>query len=477
MLTNDPQTDTPDMLTEKQRHVYKNYLSNPQYSGICLYGSGRSGKTFLECDYVLDRAIAYPGSFHLFIRATMTALTGGVVSQTFPNLFKAREKLSGINILEAKGDNGKPFIKHLATPHNKFVLHNGSEIRFIGLDTVSTNKAATDKILSQEYLTIIFEEGTEIDYEVVEKTMTRLAQKVKHYRTGNYGKPKWMVSLNPRTFEDWDYIYFHEHKNPKSKELLKYPEETAVVHFHINDNLDNVAEEYLKFLDGLSPMQKQRFLDGQHGDNFEGEIFKQLFWEDLPPIDEFESIIIYTDPSYKSGSKNDYKASMVIGKRRGAFWVIDGRAMKCTTTQMIINVHDLYAIVQAMGWEKPIACWFENAGMPDDFEKAVQEHAEQTGWVCPYRYDNRQKGDKFARIESALVPLNTNGKLFFNRMMKTDMIGSLTNAQFLNFKRHLLPNEHDDIPDAVHGGVTIINVPTLKPGGVKQMNRTSNITF
>lgn len=465
------------MLTEKQRHVYDNYLSNPQYSGICLYGSGRSGKTFLECDYVLDRAIAYPGSFHLFIRATMTALTGGVVSQTYPNLFKAREKESGINILEAKGDNGKPFIRHLANPHNKFVLHNGSEIRFLGLDTVSTNKAATDKILSQEYLTIVFEEGTEIDYEVVEKTMTRLAQKVKHYKTGNYGKPKWMVSLNPRTFEDWDYIYFHEHKNPKSKELLKYPEETAVVHFHINDNLDNVAQEYLKFLDGLSPMQKQRFLDGQHGDNFEGEIFKQLFWEDLPPINEFEKIIIYTDPSYKSGAKNDYKASMVIGKRNGAFWVIDGRAMKCTTTQMIINVHDLYAIVQAMGWERPIDCWFENAGMPDDFEKAVQEHAEQTGWTCAYRYDNRQKGDKFARIESALVPLSNNGKLFFNRVLKADMIGSLISAQFLNFKIHLLPNEHDDIPDAVHGGVTIINIPTLKPGGIGQPQRGNNITF
>lgn len=464
-------------LTEKQQLVYDNYLANPQYSGLCLYGSGRSGKTFLECSYVLDRAIAYPGSFHLFIRATMTALTGGVVSQTFPNLFKAREKDSGIDITKAKGDNGKQFIRHLATPHNKFVLYNGSEIRFIGLDTVSTNQAATDKILSQEYLTIIFEEGTEIDYDVVEKTMTRLAQKVKHFKTGNYGKPKWIVSLNPRTFEDWDYVYFHEHKNPKSKQLLEYPDETAVVHFSINDNLQHVADEYMKFLKGLSPMQQRRFLEGMHGDNFEGEIFKQLFWEDLPPIHEFEKIIIYTDPSYKSGARNDYKASMVIGQRRGAFWVINGRAMKCTTLQMVINVHELYAIIQSMGWEQPVQCWFENAGMPDDFEKTVQEHAQQTGWVCPYRYDNRQKGDKFARIEAALLPLNNNGKLFFNRELKTDIIGSLINAQFLNFKHHLLPNEHDDIPDAVHGGITIMNVPTLKPGGVSQPNRLPKITF
>jgi hypothetical protein len=62
-------------------------------------------------------------------------------------------------------------------------------------------------------------------------------------------------------------------------------------------------------------------------------------------------------------------------------------------------------------------------------------------------------------------------------MMKTDMIGSLISAQFLNFKHHLLPNEHDDIPDAVHGGITIINIPTLKPGGVGQPQRGNNITF
>lgn len=465
------------MLTEKQKSVYENVLSNPQYSEICLYGSGRSGKTFLSCDYVLDRAIAYPGSFHLFIRATKTALTGGVVSQTFPNLFKAREKFSGIDIRKAVGDNGKPFIRYLETPISRFILYNGSEIRFLGLDTQTTNTAATDKVLSQEYLTVVFEEGTEIDFEVIEKVKTRLAQQVHHFKTGKQGKPKWIVSLNPRTFEDWDYVYFQNHINPKEKTPLKHPERTAFIHFSINDNLANVSADYLDFLDGLSPMQRRRFLEGLHGDNFEGEIFKQLFWEDLPPIDEFEKIIIYTDPSYKSGAKNDYKASMAIGKRRGAFWVIDGRAMKCTTQQMIINVHDLYAGLQAAGWDKPIDCWFENAGMPDDFEKTVQEHAQQTGWTCPYRYDNRQKGDKFARIESALVPLNTNGKLFFNRMLKTETIGSLISAQFLNFKHHLLPNEHDDIPDAVHGGVTIINIPTLKPGGVKQVNRGNNITY
>lgn len=465
------------MLSEKQQKVLDDVLANDQIKEICLYGSGRSGKTFLCCDYVLQRAIAYPGSFHLFLRATMMALTAGVVSQTFPNLFRAIEKKTEVNLLEAKAENGKPFIRHLSTPHNKYVLYNGSEIRFVGLDTQSTNASATDKILSQEYLTAVFEEGTEIDFEVIEKVKTMLAQRVLHFRTGDAGMPKWICTLNPRTFDDWDYKYFHEHKNPVSEEPIASPDATAMVHFSINDNLENVSDEYLTTLNSLSPMQRQRFLAGLHGDNYDGEIFKKLFWEQLPPIDEFENILLYTDPSYKSGSKNDYKASVTIGKRKGAFWVIDGIAMQCTTSQMILNVSDLFHNLREMGWGKPIACYFENAGMPDDFIEAVQKHAELSGWTCPYKMDARQKGDKFARIETALVPLNEQGKLFFNLDLKPKRFGSLASIQFLNFKKNMLPTEHDDIPDAVHGGVTLMNVKPLIPGGISSVNRQNNFTF
>ena len=398
------------------------------------------------------------------------ALTSGVVSQTFPNLFKAYEKVTGINLLTSLAENGKPFIIHRSTPHNKFILYNGSEIRFMGLDTQTTNQAATDKILSQEYLTACFEEGTEIDFEVIEQVKTRLAQKVKHFATGEDGTPKWITTLNPRTFDDWDYQYFHLHVNPaaKDKQPIKKPEQTKVIHFDLQDNIENVSSEYLETLESLSAAKRQRFLTGEHGDNFEGEVFQVLYWEELPPLYEFDKIIIYTDPSYKSGTKNDYKASMVIGRRQGAYWVINGVAMQCTTSQMILNVSYLYHWLKENEWEQAIYCWFENAGMPDDFVEAIQKHSEATGWVCPYKMDGRVKGDKYARIESALVPLNEQGKLFFNIGMKKERIGSLIAIQFLNFKKNMLPTEHDDIPDAVHGGVTLMNIETVRPGGISQ---------
>ena len=465
-------------LTPKQDIVFDALLVNDAIRAICLYGSGRSGKTFLMCYWVLMRAIVYPGSFHIFIRATMTALTGGVVSQTYPNVFKAIEKLTGVNILTVKMGK-RTFIKFFDQPKNKFVLYNNSEIRFLGLDTQTTNQAATDKILSQEYMTAVFEEGNEIDFTIIEKVKTRLAQKVFHCGTGKQGIPKWATTLNPTTFDSWDYIYFQEHKNPKSKELLNEDDisQLGQYHFHVNDNLENVSADFLKTLESLSPIQRRRFLDGIYGDNFDGEIFEVIYWEQLPNIKEFDQIIIYNDPSYKSGPKNDYKATGAIGLRSGAFWVVWAEAMQCTTSQMIKNNYDIAVKLQQLGWEQPVSHWFENAGMPDDFPEAVQKFADISGWVCPYRLDGRQKGDKFARIESALVPLNDQGKLFFNKEMKTERIGSLIAQQFGNFKAKMLPTEHDDIPDMIHGGITLMNQPQFTPGETRIMNRKPKFTL
>jgi hypothetical protein len=180
-------------------------------------------------------------------------------------------------------------------------------------------------------------------------------------------------------------------------------------------------------------MQRRRFLEGVYGENYEGEIFKELHWDILPDLNEFEEIIIYTDPSYKSGARNDYKATGAIGKRQGAFWVIWVEAMQCTTHQMILNNLKVFIYLQNKGFSRSVVHWFENAGLPDDFTDSIQYVAQETKWVCPYELDSRQKGDKYARIEAGLVPLNDRGKLFFNIEMKSERVGSLINLQFLNF--------------------------------------------
>jgi PBSX family phage terminase large subunit len=449
-------------MTKKQIEGY-DILNSGLYKDVSFYGSGRSGKTFLSTYFIFERALKYPGSFHLFLRSTYTSLLAGVFSQTIPNVLNALKIHPGIDLVELK-------FCHLRQNPAEVIFSNGSSIRFLGLDTVSTNKQATDKILSQEYLTADFEEANEIPFEVVEKVKTRLAQKME----GVF--PISIFTLNPTTFDSWDYQYFIDKINPKSKESINNPDQVTSLFFHVNDNLNNISSDYVETLNNLSPMQKRRFLEGTYGDNFEGEIFKDIYWEKLPDINEFEKIIVYTDPSFKSSVKNDYKATVAIGLRNGAFWIIWAEAMQCTTSQMILNNYNIAIRLLSLGWEQSVDYWFENAGMPDDFEEAIQNHAEKSSWVCPYRLDSRQKGDKYSRIEGCLVPLNDQGKLFFNIDMKQERIGSLISQQFGNFRYKMGPEEHDDIPDAVHGGVSLINQPTLKPGGVKIISRPK-ITF
>ena len=463
-------------LTDKQKFVYLNYFKKIKLNQLCLYGSSRSGKSFLIAYFFLQRSLEYPKSYQIFIRKHFSAIRSGLVLQTFPEIFDIISKQNNNKHPFNFNVNGQPFVKYNGSD-NLFRFYNGSEIRFAGLDTQSTNKNATDKILSTEYITADIEEGTEIDFEVVEKIQTRLSQKIKSVN-GKSAIPKLITSLNPTTFDAWDYLYFQKGENPKSHE--QYSElqmsQRAAVHFHVLDNIQNLSSDYLQKLEMLSPNEKRRFLEGLHGDNYEGEIFKQLTWESLPNIKEFSKILIYTDPSYKSGVRNDYKASVVLGLRNGAFWIIDAEAMQCTTSQMILNVHNLFHSLRENGYTGIIDCFFENAGMPDDFAEAVQKHAETSGWVCPYRYDNRQKGDKYARIESALVPLNEQGKLLFNVELKQKRVGNLINVQMLSFKKNLASNEHDDIPDAIHGGITLLNIPIVSSIGVGFVRRGAQIT-
>jgi hypothetical protein len=452
------------MILEKKQSKALKVLESGKYKDVCFYGSGRSGKTFLACYHIVKKCLKYSRSYHLFIRSTYTSLLAGVFSQTMPAVFNALKKHPGIDLI----DSG--LVRFRQQPA-EIVFSNGSIIRFLGLDTQTTNQHATDKILSQEYLTAIYEEGNEIPFEVVEKVKTRLAQKIEGVL------PMSIYTLNPTTFDSWDYQYFEKKTNPKSKELVNNPEQLISVHFSVYDNIANISDDYVENLKNLSPQQKRRFLEGIYGENYEGEIFKEIHWDKLPNIREFEQIILYTDPSYKSGTKNDYKATGAIGKRQGAFWIIWVEAMQCTTHQMILNNLKILLYLQGKGYQGSLVHWFENAGMPDDFQEAVQRVAYETKWVCPYKLDTRQKGDKYARIESALVPLNDQGKLYFNSEMKTERIYSLINAQFLNFKKNMLPTEHDDIPDMVHGGVTLLNQAVLLPFGSGFVSRKAKITL
>jgi hypothetical protein len=99
------------------------------------------------------------------------------------------------------------------------------------------------------------------------------------------------------------------------------------------------------------------------------------------------------------------------------------------------------------------------------------EKAKGTMAISP---DDRDKPDKFSRMEGNLEPLNRRGSLIFNEDEKDDPHMQRLEEQFRAIEPGL--PAHDDGPDAVEGAVWIINnkLRRLEPMTVGKDRRTKN---
>lgn len=203
----------------------------------------------------------------------------------------------------------------------------------------------------------------------------------------------------------------------------------------------------------------------------EGTVFTSLAYKRMRPLREYDLLICYTDPSYKSTKKNDYKATVLVGRWKEEYHVIKARVQQTTTAKMIAWHYDI------MDFVGHHACYYfmEEVFLQDVFIKEFYETGAKRGKTVPIAGDTRDKPDKFVRIESLLEPLNRNGKLFFNEKEKETIDMQTLDEQFIA----LAPgsSSHDDAPDAVEGAVWILNNKILagvSNGGIKAFKRPKN---
>jgi hypothetical protein len=124
----------------------------------------------------------------------------------------------------------------------------------------------------------------------------------------------------------------------------------------------------------------------------------------------------------------------------------------------------VYYYIECNGFQDP---WYN-----DVFSPALRS-MEKTEGVMPVSPDDRDKPDKFSRIEGNLEPLNRRGSLIFNEAERDDPHMMRLEEQFKAIEPTL--PAHDDGPDAVEGAVWIINnkLRRLAPIKVGQDRRTS----
>lgn len=189
-----------------------------------------------------------------------------------------------------------------------------------------------------------------------------------------------------------------------------------------------------------------------HQYSTEGTVFKAEFIDDnyieIDDYSAYEMVVTYLDPSWKDTKKSDFKALFAIGKKGTEFHVLDCWVKQDTTPAMVQAHYEMgnrlleYGVVN-------IIHLMEGGMLQDIHLQEYQAEGERRGWLLPIREDLRDKPDKKARIETLTAYRN---RIKFNRKLKSSKDFQEFKSQLINF-----PRGHDDGPDALEGGVWILN--------------------
>lgn len=277
-------------LTAKQLEAQE--LLNGPAQHVMLAGGSRSGKTVLMVRKILQRALKAPGSRHAILRFRFGHCKQSIVHGTYPWVRKHCFPQVPYSPKEINHSDW------FAT------LPGGSEVWFGGLD----DKERVEKILGNEYASILLNECSQIPYASRNMAVTRLAQKVEDRATGKPLRLKMYYDENPPDKGHWSYKLFRTHQDPESKQSLPDPGNYAYLQLNPRDNLENLPEEYIKSLESLPPRLRKRFLEGEFRDAAPNALFSdevlerwRLIDQDLP---EMLRIVVAVDPSGADDEEN-----------------------------------------------------------------------------------------------------------------------------------------------------------------------------
>ena len=228
--------------TPKQKEAISVLTS---YKYAALYGGARSGKTFIFIYALIVRACKTQ-SRHAIVRATFNAVKRSIFLDTLPKVLAIC-----FPDLPVKWNKTDYYI----------TLPNNSEIWLFGLD----DKRA-DRILGMEFSTIFFNEASELDYSSMQNVISRLAQK------NELQKRVW-YDFNPPAKSHWSYWLFIKKVNPIDEDPLEDADLYGHLLMNPKDNIDNIDEEYIKILERMPKVDRERFLMGMFSDVDDGIVY------------------------------------------------------------------------------------------------------------------------------------------------------------------------------------------------------------
>lgn len=205
------------------------------------------------------------------------------------------------------------------------------------------------------------------------------------------------------------------------------------------------ARTYAEFV-GYRAWEKEMM----HNPIIEGTVFKQewIKYAKRPAWRDFDELVLYIDPSWKSKKTNDTKAAKLWGKYKSQLWHLRAFVRKASVAELVRWCYDLYE--WSLEQNIPIRFMMEASFMQDIILDDFTIEGNLRGYQLPITGDKRKKPDKFQRVE-AISPLWERGFVYYDISQKDDPDMQAGIAQTLAFEKGMSGN--DDAPDADEGAI------------------------
>jgi PBSX family phage terminase large subunit len=441
---NKDSTLTTDIKLTKRQEEALYLMDSGQYDKFLALGGSGSGKSFVEAYKIIRDALRYKAP-NLIARDKFIDLTQGMVDQLIPFILQKIAEANKQERWETWVIDGLKFAKW-TDKKSKLEFATGGYVRCAGLSVRDLSESGSDKILSPSWLHVMLEEISELDYEIVEKIITRL----RFHSEGVLNVL--MMCENPPSINHWSYKRFFENKREDGSAIPEEEQESMyALMMSPQDNVENLGATYIKNLSQMTGANRERFYLGQFQDSEQGDVFKRINWQDkLPRNTEWDKLVIYTDPTPLTGKDYskwaDYKASVLCGLFGNVTYVLDIRIVRGSTLDMLQNMKQLWDVSPDQSKTMLV---MEKKQVPSDFDQVLKTFTTMTGWMVAIKMDTRIFHDKKASIETFLQPLFENDLIIFNKTFRDTERGRQAQVQILKFSRKANKLIHDDIPDAI----------------------------
>ena len=189
----------------------------------------------------------------------------------------------------------------------------------------------------------------------------------------------------------------------------------------------------------------------------DGAVFKlkDIQYKKALPYHAYNYLVSYTDPSFKNGTRSDYKATILLGKTKEGHYHILKAFVQQTSVKQMVNWH--YDLHKTVGEQAVISFYMESNFLQDLLFEEFVKVGNEVGWQLPIKGDTRNKPDKFQRVEN-IQPLFERGLVFIAEEEKASPGIIKLIEQLLLFEKG--SRTHDDAPDALEGAIWMLNYKT-----------------